>query len=89
MTGVRFGTKKSKRDKIYPSLIALANVNFFNHQLSIAQNVMYFLAKINMNDDDIENITVQTSNQSENPIWYEQRKARITASNFYHVLTCS
>ena len=40
-----------------------------------------------MSDADVVSIFKSTLNQSENPIWFEQRKGRLTASNFKRILT--
>lgn len=37
--------------------------------------------------ENIERIEQATMGQAENPMWHEQRKGRITASNFYRVKT--
>ena len=45
------------------------------------------LPLLKLTDEQCSTIEEVTRNQSDNPIWYEQRRGRITASKFYRVCT--
>ena len=42
---------------------------------------------LHLSQEACEAIQVSTMDQSENPIWFEQRKGRLTASKFYRICT--
>ena len=50
-------------------------------------NPANILMHIKMTENQSDTIEAITRNQSTNPVWYEHRKGRITASKFYRVCT--
>ena len=47
------------------------------------------MSSIQLSDDECTLIEGKTRGQSQNPIWHEQRKGRLTASKFYQICTRS
>ncbi|CAC5375875.1 unnamed protein product [Mytilus coruscus] len=54
--------------------------------LSLGEGCTHIAAKYNIPQIEIDGIENRTVGQSENPLWFETRKFRITSSNFHQIV---
>ena len=87
--GMRLSNLATTATAVPLSLPAMVENFSYNKIISVKQNINQLILELKLDKNDITLIKNATINQAQSPIWYEQRKARITASNFHRVYTRS
>ena len=65
-----------------------SNATLLNKLATTCESVEEFLSQLPvLTDVQVQQIETETRRQADNAMWANQRKGRITASNFYYVFT--
>lgn len=87
ITNKRLNIVESPNIDVPESIVSISETFQYDQNKTLEENIDIFKQKITVSDKQIKDLAIVSSKQSETPIWQQQRKGRITASNFYRVCT--
>jgi len=72
----------------FPKTIFQAKQSYiYNENITQVENINNFVQTLTVTDKQIQHLKNASAEQSESTVWIDQRKGRITASNFNRVFT--